>query len=147
MPRTSPCLERSRASSATDAVHERTSTMLSDGFVHTSGDRNLYLALVRGCCCCCCCCCSHINSHNQVRGVMTGSSHSGAEEYPREKTGSSHSGAEEYPREKTQTKGGIRICHSWRNSCLRQEHIKSAIGSQPTKCLVVVVVVVVVVSR
>ena len=30
----------------------------------------------------CCCCCSHINSHNQVRGKRTGSSHSGAEEYP-----------------------------------------------------------------
>ena len=33
----------------------------------------------------CCCCCSHINSHNQVRGHRTGSSHSGTEEYPREK--------------------------------------------------------------
>ena len=33
----------------------------------------------------CCCCCSYINSHNQVRGHRTGSSHSGAEEYPREK--------------------------------------------------------------
>ena len=32
-----------------------------------------------------CCCCSHINSHNQVRGHRTGSSHSGAGEYPREK--------------------------------------------------------------
>ena len=42
-------------------------------------------------------CCSHINSHNQVRG---------------HRTGSSHSGAEEYPREKTQTKGGIRMYHS-----------------------------------
>ena len=31
-----------------------------------------------------CCCCSHINSNNQVRGHRTGSSHSGAEEYPRE---------------------------------------------------------------
>ena len=30
----------------------------------------------------CCCCCSHINSHNQVRGHRTDSSHSGAEEYP-----------------------------------------------------------------
>ena len=30
-------------------------------------------------------CCSHINSHNQVRGHRAGSSHSGAEEYPREK--------------------------------------------------------------
>ena len=36
--------------------------------------------------CCCYCCCSHINSHNQVRGHRTGSSHSGAEEYPRENT-------------------------------------------------------------
>ena len=33
-----------------------------------------------------CCCCSHINSHNQVRGHRTSSSHSGAEEYPRKKT-------------------------------------------------------------
>ena len=32
-----------------------------------------------------CCCCSRINSHNQVRGHKTGSSHSGAEEYPRGK--------------------------------------------------------------
>ena len=31
-------------------------------------------------------CCSHINSHNQVRGHRTGSSHSGAEECPRKKT-------------------------------------------------------------
>ena len=30
-------------------------------------------------------CWSHINSHDQVRGHRTGSSHSGAEEYPREK--------------------------------------------------------------
>ena len=57
--------------------------------------------------CCCCCltftlvkhlksvvthalfvvvCCSHINSHNQVRGHSTRSSHSGAEEYPEKKT-------------------------------------------------------------
>ena len=35
------------------------------------------------------CCCSHINSHNQVRGHRTGSSHSGAEEYPRENTSKS----------------------------------------------------------
>ena len=33
----------------------------------------------------CCCCCSHINSHHQVRGHRTGSSHYGVEEYPREK--------------------------------------------------------------
>ena len=31
-------------------------------------------------------CCSHINSHNQVRGHRTGSSHSGVEEYPTGKT-------------------------------------------------------------
>ena len=31
------------------------------------------------------CCCFHINSHDQVRGHRTGSSHSGAKEYPREK--------------------------------------------------------------
>ena len=30
-------------------------------------------------------CCSHINSHNPVCGHRTGSSDSGAEEYPREK--------------------------------------------------------------
>ena len=36
------------------------------------------------CCCCCRCYCSHINLHNHVRGHRTGSSHSGAEEYPRE---------------------------------------------------------------
>ena len=36
------------------------------------------------CCCCCCCCCFRINSHNEVRGHRTGSSHSGAEEYPGE---------------------------------------------------------------
>ena len=56
-----------------------------------------------------CCCRSHINSHNRVRG---------------HRTGSSHSGAEEYPRGKTQAKGGTRIDHSWRNSCLHQQHIK-----------------------
>ena len=38
------------------------------------------------CTCSLVCCCSHIHSHNQVRGHRTGSSHSGAEEYPREKT-------------------------------------------------------------
>ena len=43
-------------------------------------------------------CCSHTNSYNQVRGHMTGSSHSGAEEYPRGKH--------------KQTKGGTRIYHS-----------------------------------
>ena len=75
----------------------------------------------RRCCCCCCCCCSHMNSHNQVRGHTTGSSHSGAEEYPREKH--------------KQTKGGARI------SQLTQlmpppETYKIEIGSQPTMCQV-----------
>ena len=35
--------------------------------------------------CCCCSSSSHIHSHNQVRGHRTGSSNSGAEEYPWEK--------------------------------------------------------------
>ena len=43
-------------------------------------------------------CCSHINSHNQVRGHRTASSHSGAAEYPRKNT---HT-----------TQGGTRIYHS-----------------------------------
>ena len=101
-------------------------------------------------------CWSHINSHNQVRGHNPGSSHSGAEEYPRENThttqggtriyhswrnsclhqgnhthnpGSSHYGAEEYPRENTHTtQGGTRIYHSWRNSCLNQKHIRVKSG-------------------
>ena len=48
-------------------------------FVHKKRSQRIYTS------CCCCCCCSHINSHNQVRGHKTGSSHSGAEDYPREK--------------------------------------------------------------
>ena len=87
---------------------------------HTS-PHNFYVVVVAGCCCCCCCCCSHMNSHNQVRGHRTGSSHSGAEEYPREKH--------------KQTKGGARI------SQLTQlmpppETYKIEIGSQPTMCQV-----------
>ena len=36
-----------------------------------------------------------------------------------------------------QTKGGTRIYHSWRNSCLHQKHMKEReIGSQPTMCQV-----------
>ena len=35
-----------------------------------------------------------------------------------------------------QTKGGTLVYHSWRSSCLRQKHIKSEIGSQPTMCQV-----------
>ena len=34
----------------------------------------------------CYCCGARLHSHNQVRGHRTGSSHSGAEEYPRDKT-------------------------------------------------------------
>ena len=70
------------------------------------------------------CCCSHINSHNQVRG---------------HRTGSSHSGAEEYPREKTQTT----LCGTWCThiSQLTQfmpppKTYKSEIGSQSTMCQV-----------
>ena len=56
-------------------------------FLHQS---SLHLCPIWCCCCCCCycccycccCCCSHVNSHNQVRGHRTSSSHSGAEEYP-----------------------------------------------------------------
>ena len=67
-----------------------------------------------------CCCSSHINSHNQVRGHRTGSSHSGVEEYPREKT-------------QTNQRWYTHI------SELTQfmpppETYKSEIGSQPTMC-------------
>ena len=48
-------------------------------------DRAYYWVCVVNKDCCCCCCCSHINSHNQVRGHRTGSSHSGTEEYPQQK--------------------------------------------------------------
>ena len=58
--------------------------------------------------CFCRCCCYHINSHNQVRVYRAGSSHSGSEEYPQGQS--------------TTTKGGTRIYHSRRNSCLRQKH-------------------------
>ena len=73
--------------------------------------------------CYCCCCRSHINSHNQVRGHRTGSSHSGAEEYPRENT---HT---------TQARWYTHI------SQLTQfmpppETYKSEIGSQSTMCQV-----------
>ena len=57
-----------------------------------------------------CCCCSHTNSHNQVRGHRTGSSHSGA-------PGKTHT-----------TQGGTRIYHRWRISCLHQKHIKVKSG-------------------
>ena len=100
-------------------------------------------------------CCSQINSHNQVRGHRTGSSHFGAEEYPREKTqtsqrwytrisqrtqfmtGSSHSGAKEYPREKTQTSQRWYTRISQRTQFMPPpETYKSEIGSQPTMCQV-----------
>ena len=74
-------------------------------------------------CCCCCCCCSHINSHNQVRGHRTGSSHSGAEEYPRENK-HTHS-----PRWYTHI--------SQLTQCMPPpETYKSKIGSQSTMCQV-----------
>ena len=69
----------------------------------------------------CCCCCSHINSHNQVRGHRTGSSHSGAEEYPREKH--------------TQPK----VVHAYITADAihaSPETYKSEIGSQSTMCQV-----------
>ena len=71
-----------------------------------------------------CCCCFNINSHNQVRG---------------HRTGSSHSGAGEYPREKTQTN------QRWYTHILQLTQfmpppetyrIKREIGSQPTMCQV-----------
>ena len=72
-------------------------------------------------CCCCCCCCSHINSHSQVRGHRTGSSHSGAEEYPRENT---HN-----PRWCTHIS---QLTHFMPPP----ETYKGEIGSQPTMCQV-----------
>ena len=70
----------------------------------------------------CCCCCSHINSHNQVRGHRTDSSHSGAEEYPREKH--------------TQPK----VVHAYITADAMPppppETYKSEIGSQSTMCQV-----------
>ena len=49
--------------------------------------------------CCCCCCYSHINSHDQVRGYRTNSSHSGAEEYPREISQTTQGGTHQVPDE------------------------------------------------
>ena len=67
------------------------------------------------------CCCFHINSHNQVRGHRAGSSHSGVEQYPRDKNTN----------------------QTWYThiSQLTQfmsppETYKSEIGSQPTMCQV-----------
>ena len=62
------------------------------------------------------CCCSQINSHNQVRG---------------QRTGSSHSGVEEYPRKKTQTKP--KVLHAYIvaeaiHPCLREKNIKVKSG-------------------
>ena len=54
-------------------------------------------------------CCSHINSHSQVRGHRTGSSHSGAEEYPRENTHNPRLGvvqATRYDRGESSSGGG-----------------------------------------
>ena len=69
-----------------------------------------------------CCCCSHINSHNQVRGHRTGSSHSGDEEYPREKTQTN-------PRWLTHISQLTQFMTPPRT-------YKSEIGSQPTMCQV-----------
>ena len=67
------------------------------------------------------CCCSHINSHNQVCGHRTGSSHSGADEYPRENT---HN-----PRWCTHI---LQLTQFMQ----RPETCKSEIGSQSTMCQV-----------
>ena len=66
-------------------------------------------------------------SHNQVRAHRTGSSHSGAEEYPREKH--------------TQPKvvHGVYITADAINSCLHQKHIKVKLGVYdvpgPCRCI------------
>ena len=70
---------------------------------------------------CCRCCCSHINSHNQVRGHRTGSSHSGAEEYSR---GNTHN-----PRWYTHISQLTQFMPP-------PETYKSEIGSQSTMCQV-----------
>ena len=67
------------------------------------------------------CCCSHINSHNQVRGHRTASSHSGAEEYPREKHNN--------PRWYTHISQLTQFMPP-------PETYKSGIGSHPTMCQV-----------
>ena len=68
------------------------------------------------------CCCSHINSHSQVRG---------------HRTGSSHSGAEEYPRGKAQTNLRWYTHMSQLTQLMPPPEIyKSEIGSQPTMCQV-----------
>ena len=77
------------------------------------------------CCCCCCCCCSHINSHNQVRGHRTGSSHSvWSWGIPQ---GSNTNNPRWYTR---------RLYHSWRNSCLHQKHLKVKSGVSLRMCQV-----------
>ena len=68
------------------------------------------------------CCCSYVSSHNQVRGHRTGSSHSGAEEYPREKTQTTQ-------RWYTHISQVTQIMPP-------PETYKSEIGSQPTMCQV-----------
>ena len=40
-------------------------------------------------------------------------------------------------RKHKQTTRRTRIYHSWRNSCLRQKHVQSEIGRQPTMCQVI----------
>ena len=68
----------------------------------------------------CCCRCSHINSHNQVRGHRTGSSYSGAEEYPREK----------------HTQPTVVHAYITADAIASPETYKSEIGSQSTMCQV-----------
>ena len=64
-----------------------------------------------------------MNSHNQVRG---------------HRAGSSHSGAEEYPREKTQTKSNVVHAYITADAfhASARNMIQSHIGSQPTMCQV-----------
>ena len=71
------------------------------------------------------CCCFQINSHNQVRGHRTRSSHSGVEKYPRGK-------------DPKQTKRGTSIYHSGSNSCIRLKvqkiHLALARARSLTRC-------------
>ena len=69
------------AETAQKKVPGTVSTVQKSKKYSSTPSRSTYSYQVPGCCCC-----SHINSHNQVRGHRTGSSQSGAEEYPRENT-------------------------------------------------------------
>ena len=65
-------------------VHFVVPILVSQNKKMTNDDYKMKLAQ-SVCCSLGCCCCSHIDSHNQVRGQRTGSSHSGVEEHPSEK--------------------------------------------------------------